>query len=471
MLGHLLVSLVLGVASPPLRTFSTGVSRPAVRAPKPPPTTSAPVPLASVPEVVESLQGEDLVQSPNVFRGISPSGRLLEQPLPLGREEELEVRPRPSGEPEALTPRCQHCSAWIHTSLRLLGLPCAHEQLVSRAIFFIASTDAQRTLAEADGEEIVFGHEELLAQMRATARANAAIAKAAKSSGKSTATEVPCQVPEALTAIEFRLRQALGRAAYNKLFLHNQKLIYYEVNKVWPSWGHATVIEKADFLQEGAQGLLRAIRLFDTTRGVRFSTYATWHVRAFVLRALRDKSHIVRLPQMLQADMQMIKKGRYRYAVENQGLLPSDAALADLLQWPLSRVESALQGLASASATSLDAEPMGVSKGGDSAHGQSLHSRLPCAKHDSAAAENEVYRLQLRHTLKVAMQERDPRRIEITRLKYGLEDGVEWTYPQLAERFNTTANVAKGIVRSEVAFLRRAKKRVLQDFVDHVDDH
>lgn len=433
MLGHLLVSLVLGVASPPLRTFSTGVSRPAVRAPKPPPTTSAPVPLASVPEVVESLQGEDLVQSPNVFRGISPSGRLLEQPLPLGREEELE--------------------------------------LVSRAIFFIASTDAQRTLAEADGEEIVFGHEELLAQMRATARANAAIAKAAKSSGKSTATEVPCQVPEALTAIEFRLRQALGRAAYNKLFLHNQKLIYYEVNKVWPSWGHATVIEKADFLQEGAQGLLRAIRLFDTTRGVRFSTYATWHVRAFVLRALRDKSHIVRLPQMLQADMQMIKKGRYRYAVENQGLLPSDAALADLLQWPLSRVESALQGLASASATSLDAEPMGVSKGGDSAHGQSLHSRLPCAKHDSAAAENEVYRLQLRHTLKVAMQERDPRRIEITRLKYGLEDGVEWTYPQLAERFNTTANVAKGIVRSEVAFLRRAKKRVLQDFVDHVDDH
>jgi len=373
------------------------------------------------------------VQSPNVFRGISPSGRLLEQPLPLGREEELE--------------------------------------LVSRAIFFIASTDAQRTLAEADGEEIVFGHEELLAQMRATARANAAIAKAAKSSGKSTATEVPCQVPEALTAIEFRLRQALGRAAYNKLFLHNQKLIYYEVNKVWPSWGHATVIEKADFLQEGAQGLLRAIRLFDTTRGVRFSTYATWHVRAFVLRALRDKSHIVRLPQMLQADMQMIKKGRYRYAVENQGLLPSDAALADLLQWPLSRVESALQGLASASATSLDAEPMGVSKGGDSAHGQSLHSRLPCAKHDSAAAENEVYRLQLRHTLKVAMQERDPRRIEITRLKYGLEDGVEWTYPQLAERFNTTANVAKGIVRSEVAFLRRAKKRVLQDFVDHVDDH
>jgi len=317
----------------------------------------------------------------------------------------------------------------------------------------------------------VFNHDELLVEMRSAASAAAAKAAAAKRHGKQTATEVPCDVPEQLSDVEFRLRQALGRAAYNKLFLHNRKLVYYEVNKVWPNWARATVLEKADFLQEGAQGLLRAIRLFDTGRGVRFSTYASWHVRAFVLRALRDKSHIVRLPQMLQADMQMIKKGRYRYAVENQGLVPSDAALADLLQWPLSRVQAALKGLASASATSLDAEPVGISKGGDSGSGQSLHSRLPSDKHDSAAAENEVYRLQLRNTLRHAMSERDPRRIDILRLKYGLEDGVEWTYPQLAKRFNTTANVAKGIVRSEVAFLRRAKKRVLQDFVGHLDDH
>ena len=47
------------------------------------------------------------------------------------------------------------------------------------------------------------------------------------------------------------------------------------------------------------------------------------------------------------------------------------------------------------------------------------------------------------------------------------EDGIEWTYPQLAERFNLTANVAKGIVRAEVNFLRRAKKHELQDFVGH----
>ena len=305
--------------------------------------------------------------------------------------------------------------------------------------------------------------------MRRAACEAAVRASIAKARGKQTAMETPCELPtEELSDVEFRLRQALGRAAYNKLFLHNQKVVYYEVNKLWPNWSRATVMEKADFLQEGAQGLLRAIRLFDTQRGVRFSTYAAWHVRAFVMRALRDKSHIVRLPQTLQADMQMIRKARYRYAVENQGHLPSDADLADVLQWPQVRVSAAIKGLASASATSLDAE-VGM-PGQQLGSGQTptpLIARVPSSKHDSAAAENELYQRQLRRTLSDAMAERDPRRIQITRLKYGLEDGVEWTYPELAARFNLTANVAKGIVRTEVNFLRRSKKRVLQDFVGH----
>ena len=66
------------------------------------------------------------------------------------------------------------------------------------------------------------------------------------------------------------------------------------------------------------------------------------------------------------------------------------------------------------------------------------------------------------------MSERDPRRIMLLRLKYGLEDGVEWTYPMLSERFNQSSSVLKGIVRTEVNFLRRTKKEVLQDFANHM---
>ena len=144
------------------------------------------------------------MQNPNVFQGISTNGQILEQPLPLGREEELE--------------------------------------LVSRAIFFIASTDAHRALTEAardragdPDEAFYFSHEEVLTQMRVAASEAVVLAAAAQNKGQQSATEVPCEVPTSMSDVEFRLQQALGRAAYNKLFLHNRKVIYYEVNKVWPN--------------------------------------------------------------------------------------------------------------------------------------------------------------------------------------------------------------------------------------------
>ena len=48
-------------------------------------------------------------------------------------------------------------------------------------------------------------------------------------------------------------------------------------------------------------------------------------------------------------------------------------------------------------------------------------SRVASPKHDSVAAENELYQTQLKKSLRKAMADRDPRRIQITRLKYGLE--------------------------------------------------
>ena len=423
-----------------------------------------------------ALSGMDLVTSPNVFRGMSASGELLEMPQKLGREEELELVQHAlffiaSNDAErALAERAreeqERCSALADAAdaEEEIALAGGRQGRQGRAAMMHSVAGACST--EFDADRLVFNHIEILDEMRRAAEEAVARGEAARKQGKTKATEVPCEVPADVSDTEYRVLTAMGRAAYNKLFHHHQRLIYYEVNKVWGGkWKSASVMEKADFLQEGAQGLLRAIRLFDVTRGVRFSTYASWHVRAFVLRALRDKSHIVRLPQTLQTDMMQIRKARYRYAVENQGHVPSDSALAEMLSWPPSRVVDALKGLASASATSLDAETMAPA--GSSLSTEPMMSRVASPKHDSVAAENELYQTQLKKSLRKAMADRDPRRIQITRLKYGLEDGIEWTYPQIAERFNLTANVAKGIVRAEVNFLRRAKKHELQDFVGH----
>ena len=91
---------------------------------------------------------------------------------------------------------------------------------------------------------------------------------------------------------------------------------------------------------------------------------------------------------------------------------------------------------------------------------------MPSARHGSAATENALYQQQLRATLGQAMSKRDPRRVQLLRLRYGLEDGQEWSFPQLGSRFNMTARVAKGMVHQELNFLRRQRTEVLQQFVD-----
>ena len=452
-----------------------------------------------------AVSGAHLVQSPNVFRGVSATGEILEKPAKLTRAEEVEVRALPL----SALPRASRGRACLPSPLRgarppglapppppparththpppaplLTRPPSSPSQLVQSAWFFTAIADANRELSEAlrtthDGctcdeddlsclvaEGLVPSRDAILTHMRAAAAARAS----PSASRRAAAGAAPAQqheLPEDLGDTEYRLREALGRAAYNKLFLHNQGLIYAEVNKLWPNWKAATVMEKADFLQEGAQGLLRAIRLFDPAQGVRFSTYATWHVRAYVLRAVRDKCSLVRLPQALQKDMVQIRKARYRYAVENQGHAVDGAQLACLLQWDHSRVDAAVRGLDNLATASLDA-------GGTDAEvrsGQAPPLMASVASRKGGAdTENALYSEQLVDTLSRAMRERDPRRRQIIRLKYGLEDGVEWTYPQLAARFNTTANVAKGIVRSEVAFLRKKKRTMLQPFMSHHD--
>lgn len=62
--------------------------------------------------------------------------------------------------------------------------------------------------------------------------------------------------------------------------------VYYRGNGL-------TILE---LIQEGCLGLIRAIQKFDSEKGYRFSTYATWWIRQSMTRSIADSNSLIRVP-------------------------------------------------------------------------------------------------------------------------------------------------------------------------------
>ncbi len=85
-----------------------------------------------------------------------------------------------------------------------------------------------------------------------------------------------------------------------------------------------SLMAEEDLVQEGYIGLLRAARRFDPDRGIRFTTYARWWVRAQMTRALETAGRMVRLPggaveqlRNLQRAMERLDQAGVPYAMED----------------------------------------------------------------------------------------------------------------------------------------------------------
>ena len=51
-----------------------------------------------------------------------------------------------------------------------------------------------------------------------------------------------------------------------------------------------------DLINEGNRGLIKAITMFDETRGFKLISYAVWWIRQFIIQAISEQSRIVKLP-------------------------------------------------------------------------------------------------------------------------------------------------------------------------------
>ena len=139
--------------------------------------------------------------------------------------------------------------------------------------------------------------------------------------------------------------------AFEELVHHNLRLVPYMVSKKMTAWHHGkTPLE--DLIGMGNEALILAARKWVPKKNVRFSSYACFFIRRFVLRELNNTENIIRLPVNI---MLAIKKMRYEERVLSQilGREPTIAELAKVLNVNTSRIHQ-LRGYLSREPISLD---------------------------------------------------------------------------------------------------------------------
>ena len=90
-------------------------------------------------------------------------------------------------------------------------------------------------------------------------------------------------------------------------------------------------IDRGDLFQEGAIGLLHAIRRFDPARGARLSTYAAHWIRAFEFRYTLANYRLVRIGTTQTQRRIFFRLAALRARLSSAGLEPTAPRLAALL--------------------------------------------------------------------------------------------------------------------------------------------
>jgi RNA polymerase sigma-32 factor len=119
------------------------------------------------------------------------------------------------------------------------------------------------------------------------------------------------------------------QTAAKRLVTSNLRLVVKLAFQYHRQWSNVL-----DLIQEGNMGLVEALSRYDPYRGIRFSSYAQYWIRAMILRYLMDNYRMVRLGSTRHGRKLFFQLNKEKKRLEAMGIKPTSRALSEALEVP-----------------------------------------------------------------------------------------------------------------------------------------
>lgn len=240
--------------------------------------------------------------------------------------------------------------------------------------------------------------------------------------------------------VELATKAAQGdKAAKDKIVQANLRFVV-NVAKKYQNHG----LDLVDLISEGNIGLMTAIERFDVSKGYHFISYAVWWIRQAILKAICEKSRMIRLPLNRANELVQIEQAR-KAITADKSEEEEMTQVAEMLGMSNQLVRDLIN--ISRDMVSLDA-PMG--NGDDSS--VSLGDNTVDTRYQSP--EDAAMESVMQDELENALATLSMKEAQILRYRFGLSGNKSMSLKEVGDKFNLTKERIRQIEKKAIRRLQ-----------------